>query len=279
VGATVLFRLPEWVPLLGGAVTLEGLAFGAINGLNLAVVFGGFAAFNRALSARDVLKLTPRAFHESGVVVSIAMSFVPQAVQNLQRIREAQAVRGHRLRGLRDWLPIVTPLLVGALEHALGLAEAMVARGYAATSGRERPVRIQALLALGLLALLGGWLGYLLAPQARLVAVVAFVLAVGLLGASFYLAGRSAEHTVYRQRSWRARDTAIVLGCLVTLALLATRRALLGYNPYPQLSWPSFDPIVGLGLMGLLAPAVYALGPKETERPPRGVPGGASRRR
>ena len=33
VGETQLFRLPVWLPLFGGAVTLEALIFGAINGL------------------------------------------------------------------------------------------------------------------------------------------------------------------------------------------------------------------------------------------------------
>ncbi|MGC9360643.1 MAG: energy-coupling factor transporter transmembrane component T, partial [Anaerolineae bacterium] len=252
--------VPAWVPLLGGAITLEALVYGAINGLNLAIVFGGFAAFNRTLSARDVLHLTPQAFKESGVVVSIAMSFVPQAAQNLQRIREAQAVRGHRVKGLRDWLPIVTPLLVGALERALGLAEAMVARGYATIAKREHSVRVQLVLGLGLLTLLAGWLGYLLLPQARVASMVALALALGLLRASLYLAGRSVERTVYRRWTWNARDTAVVLGCLVTLAVLLSQRALLDYSPYPQLSWPRFNPLVGVALLGLLTPLLYAVG-------------------
>jgi energy-coupling factor transport system permease protein len=272
VGATVFLRIPAWVPLLGGPVTLEALIYGAVNGLNLAIVFGGFAAFSRALSARDVLQLTPKAFKESGVVVSIAMSFVPQAVRNLQRIREAQAVRGHRVSGLRDWLPIVTPLLVGALERALGLAEAMVARGYATITNREYSFRVQGLLVFGLLTLLGGWLGYLLVPQARVASFAGLVLGLGLLGASLHLAGRSVMHTAYRRRAWTMRDTVIVLGCLMTLGLLVWRRSLLDYSPYPYLTWPAFDPLVGLALVGLLAPGLFAGSilrrPTEAERSP-----------
>jgi len=257
VGATLLFRVPAWVPLLGGDVTLEALVFGAINGLNLAIVFGGFAAFNRALSARDVLHLTPKAFKESGVVIAIAMSFVPQAVRNLQRIREAQAVRGHRVEGLRDWLPIVTPLLVGALERALALAEAMVARGYATVGKRDLQSRVHVLLAAGLLALLSGWLCYLLLPQARTASMVVLAAGLGLLGASLYLAGHSVEHTVYRRWAWTVGDTAVVLGCLVTLVVLVWRRSVLDYSPYPQLAWPGFDAMVGLALMAMLAPVLY----------------------
>ena len=48
----------------------------------------------------------------------MAITYVPETARHFQRIREAQAIRGHRLRGLRDWRPIVIPLLVGGLERA-----------------------------------------------------------------------------------------------------------------------------------------------------------------
>ena len=67
LGDTVLFRLPSWLPLLGGRVTLEALAFGAMNGLTLTAIFSGFAVFNQATPASDLVRLTPRAFHEAGV--------------------------------------------------------------------------------------------------------------------------------------------------------------------------------------------------------------------
>lgn len=258
VGTTILFTLPEWLPLVGGAVTLEALVFGAINGLNLAVIFSGFAAFNRALSTRQLLQLTPRVFHESGVVLSIALTFVPQTMQNLRRIREAQAVRGHRVQGVRDWIPILTPLLVSALERALALAESMVARGYAAVAAPSS-LRMQLSLALGLLALLGGWLTYVFAPAARSHAIVALGLGLVALGGTLWMAARAVRHTAYRPRRWRARDTLIVAGCVPVLFLLLTRRAAVTYSPYPTFTWPSFDALIGLSILGLLVPAFLTL--------------------
>jgi len=134
LGDTVLFHLPDWLPLVGGSVTLEALIFGAMNGLTLTTIFSGFTTFNRVTPLRDLVRLTPRAFHEAGVVLSIALTFIPQTTRSLNRIREAQAVRGHRVRGLRDWLPIVVPFLISGLERSMGLAEAMVSRGYGAIS-------------------------------------------------------------------------------------------------------------------------------------------------
>jgi len=127
LGDTVLFRLPTWLPLLGGPVTLEALVFGATNGLVLAAILSGFTTTNRTIPMRDLVRITPRAFHEAGVVLSIALTLIPQTRRSLAQIREAQAVRGHRLRGLRDWLPIIVPLLVNGMERSMALAEAMVA--------------------------------------------------------------------------------------------------------------------------------------------------------
>jgi energy-coupling factor transport system permease protein len=255
-GETVLFTLPDWLPLLGGAVTLEAIVFGAVNGLTLTAIFSSFAIFNVVTPVRDLIKLTPRAFHEAGVVLSIALTFVPQTTRSLRRIREAQAVRGHRIRGLRDWLPILVPLLTSGLERSMGLAEAMVARGYGAVSDEEQPLRRQGLLAVGLLVLLTGWLMHLFRPSRHPVAVGIMALGAFLIGGVVWLTGRSVSHTVYRARRWTYRDTATLVGCVLTLVVAITQREALYYSPYPRLTAPSFNPLVGLGLLGLVAPAL-----------------------
>jgi len=265
LGDTVLLRLPNWLPLLGGPVTLEALVFGATNGLTLAVIFSGFAIFNQVTPVHDLVRLTPRAFHEAGVVLSIALTFIPQTTRSLSRIREAQAVRGHRVRGLRDWLPIIVPLLVSGLERSMGLAEAMVARGYGAVSDRANPLRTQGPLALGLLALLGGWLAWLLLPLWERAALGGMIAGAGLIIGVLWLAGRAVPRTAYRTRRWTARDTLVVLGCGLTLAVVLlplplADRGTLAYAPYPRLTLPAFDPFIGLGLLGLLVPAVVVTG-------------------
>jgi len=256
LGDTVLLRLPAWLPLLGGPVTLESLAYGAINGLALTAILGAFTALNQAVPVRELVRLTPRAFHEAGVVLAVALTLVPQTAQTVARIRQAQAVRGHRLRGLRDWLPIYLPLLVSGLERALALAEAMVARGYGAVSERAQPLPLRAVLVVGLLGLSGGWLGWLLAPAWAGVAGGVMVGGGVLLLGAVALAGRAARCTRYRPRCWGIRETLAVLGCGLALAAALAGQPSLVYSPYPRLSWPPFDPWVGLGLLGLLTPAL-----------------------
>jgi energy-coupling factor transport system permease protein len=265
IGQTVLIRLPPGIPLIGGPITLEALAFGAMNGLTLTAIFSSFAIFNQVTPARDLVRLTPRAFHEAGVVLSIALTFVPQTTRSLARIRDAQAVRGHRVRGLRDWLPIVVPLLVSGLERSMGLAEAMVARGYGATADEAHPTRVRLALLGSLVALLGGWLGWLLVPARRGAATAFMLLGSGLVLWVLRRVGRSVSRTHYRVHAWRARDTWVVLGCGLTLAvtllpLPLLSRDTLAYAPYPRLHLPPFDPLIGLGLLGLLGPALVCAG-------------------
>jgi len=263
-GDTPIVALPEWIPVIGGPVTAEALASGAINGLILTTIFTAFAAFNQATPARDLVRLAPRAFHQTGVVMSIALTFVPQTTRSLRRIREAQAVRGHRVKRLRDWLPIFVPLLVSGLERAMGLAEAMVARGYGATSDRRHPVRTQLTLALGLLLVFAGWLAYLFFPALRPFAIAAAIAGAAITLILIWAIGRSVPHTNLRKRRWTLRDTSAVLGCALTLAfylapLPLAGRGTLAYAPYPRLSLPPFEPVIGLATLGLLGPGLAAL--------------------
>jgi energy-coupling factor transport system permease protein len=160
---------------------------------------------------------------------------------------------------VRDWLPIVVPLLVSGLERAMGLAEAMVARGYGAVSDEVQPLRRQGLLVVGLLALLGGWLAYLFRPAGRIRAVGVMVVGATLIGIVVWLTGRGVQHTVYRARRWTLGDTLTVAGCAVTLGVGLTQREAIYYSPYPRLELPQFDPFVGLGLLGLLVPAIVTI--------------------
>ena len=157
IGTTVLFTLPAAIPLIGGPVTLEALVYGALNGLVLAGLFAAFTVINRVLSVRAALRLVPRAYYPVAVVLSIAVTFVPTTLHQIQQIREAQAVRGHRLRGARSWLPLVIPLLEGGLERSMQLAEAMMARGFASAE-QHADARPRLILLVGLAGLVGGWL-------------------------------------------------------------------------------------------------------------------------
>jgi energy-coupling factor transport system permease protein len=253
-GETVLGRLPAGWPLIGGIVTLEALIYGFTTGLILLALLAIFVAFNHIVPIGDLVRLAPRAYHDLGVVMLVAVTYVPETARHLSQIREAQAVRGRQIRGLRDWRPLLVPLLVGGMERAMGLAEAMVARGYGATSSRAQQPGMLLGLVLGLLLLLSGWL---LALWQGAAGWLLFLAGALLLGALLWRQGRTVDHTHYRPHPWRRADTLLVLLALLALGFaLWQRESLTGYTPYPRAQLPPFSPLTGAALLLLALPAL-----------------------
>ncbi len=263
-GESVLFSLPRNWPLIGGGITLEALAAGALNGLSLTGLIAAFTAFNSALGVRDLVRMTPQAFYPVALVTSIGLTYVPVTLAQARSIREAQAIRGHRLRGLRDWLPLFMPLLIGGLERALQLAEAMTARGFGAQQVARNTTALQLVILAGILTACAGWLLRTLWGQPLAALLVISCGAVSCVLAIWRLS-RNSPRTVYRIRRWAATDTLIVVGAaLAALGLLLEWPGLdhmsLFYHPYPRLSAPVFDPLQALPLFGLLMPCIRQLG-------------------
>jgi biotin transport system permease protein len=64
-----------------------------------------------------------------GLVISMALRFLPLISERADRIREAQAARGGSTRGVRGLTTTVVPLLVQVLQLAHTVSEALDARG------------------------------------------------------------------------------------------------------------------------------------------------------
>jgi biotin transport system permease protein len=64
-----------------------------------------------------------------GLVLAMALRFIPLVAERADRIREAQAARGGRVRGVRGLTATVVPLLVQVLQLAHTVSEALDARG------------------------------------------------------------------------------------------------------------------------------------------------------
>ena len=64
-----------------------------------------------------------------GLVIAMALRFIPLVAERADRIREAQAARGGSTRGLRGLRTTVVPLLVQVLQLAHTVSEALDARG------------------------------------------------------------------------------------------------------------------------------------------------------
>jgi biotin transport system permease protein len=64
-----------------------------------------------------------------GLVIAMALRFIPLISERADRIREAQAARGGSASGLRALTTTVVPLLVQVLQLAQTVSEALDARG------------------------------------------------------------------------------------------------------------------------------------------------------
>ena len=255
-GDTVLLRLPESIPLLGGAVTLEAITYGALNGMALLGLFLAFAIVQQALPLTSAIALIPRALHPITVVLVIAVTYLPLAQRQARAVRDAQAVRGHTVRSLRDWQPLLMPMLAGALEHALQLAEAMSARGY----GRSRNMSStpQFLLIAGIFAVLAGWLLRTITHQS-LLGWVAIAGGLALISAALWQLRVAAPRTTFKATRLQVADIYGIFGSLT--ALIAVLAPLPGkdmfvWTPYPTMHWPAFAPLIGVLLCGLCTPAL-----------------------
>jgi energy-coupling factor transport system permease protein len=270
VGGLVLWRLPDSWPLIGGPISLEAILFGLGNGFILWTLLAVFLAFNAIVPAHQLVRLTPPAFHDLGVVVLIALTYLPETTRHLQRVREAQAARGRRLRGWRDWRPLFLPLLIGGLERSMQLAETMVARGYGAT--QDVPLRgARWLIVAALLALLGGWLAVLW--QRPYLGATLVVLAAVALALTLWRMGRRVKTTRYRPTIWQTADSLALAAAILPLALVwlpwsFVDQTTLYYSPYPAVAWPPFDPIIGLSLTLLALPAFLLQRPTTNDQRP-----------
>lgn len=265
-GELILLRLPAHWPVIGGPITAEALIYGLTGGLALLTLLLAFATFNVAVDQARLLRMTPGFLYQAGVVAAIAVAFVPQMVAGWEAIREAQAVRGHRVRGIRDLLPLLLPLLITALERAIQLAESMEARGFGGQPPapgqqlRQQAGLLGGLSAVGLgVAGLGFWPGHWL-PNV--------LLAIGLavIGWSLWAQGRQAQRSLYRRWTWRRPDRIMLgaglIGAAGWLAAWIAPGNLLLYYPYPPYSpWPAFHPLVGALILLLVTPALVLPAP------------------
>jgi energy-coupling factor transport system permease protein len=259
-GSHVLFRLPANWPLIGGPITGEAVAVGVASGLSLWTLLLIFSAFNLAVDATQLLRVTPSFLYQAGVVTSIALTFVPQMLIGAREIREAQRLRGHRFRSWRDLLPLFVPLMTTSLERAIQLAESLESRGFGGQLSGLTPREMNRLrwyMAAGLGLLLWGTFARIYWAQRSWPGTVHVLLGVVLLADTFRELGRHVRRGRYRRGRWQQRDILTVLTSLAVLGgVLVVRwldRSALIYYPYPPYTiLPPFDGWVG-GLLALLA--------------------------
>lgn len=274
--------LPDWAAgvRLGGDVTLEGVLGAVYAGLQLATMLACVGAANALANPRRLLRAVPGALYEVGVAVVVALSFSPQLVEGVSRVRAARRLRGRPHTGLRGLRGVAMPVLEGALERSVDLAAAMDARGFgrgAAAPGARR--RSGALTLAGLLGVCAGLYGLLDAESPAALGLP--VLAAGALVAAVGLAlgGRRATRTRYRPDRWGALEWVVggsgVVAALGVIAGAALDDAALAPSTSPLVA-PGLPVVPALAVLVALLPAWLAP-PPDREPPVETVPAPAAR--
>ncbi|MDD9381464.1 energy-coupling factor transporter transmembrane component T [Streptomyces sp. ZAF1911] len=278
-GTHTLFTLPE-VPLpawaqgirFGGRVTAEQLVFAFYEGAKLATLLICVGAANALANPARLLKSLPAALYEVGVAVVVAMTFAPNMVADVVRLRTARRLRGRPTGGIKAILQIGLPVLEGALERSVAIAASMDARGYGRTARVPAAVRhtTNVLTLGGLLGICAGTYG-LLAAEGAEYGLALLLISLLLALAGLRLGGRRSIRTRYRPDRWDARAW-LVAGSGAAVAALVIRAASLdpealrpGVVPLvaPTLPlWPAAAILIGL-LPALVAPVPPSLPSQE----------------
>ena len=117
---------------MGGPIEAEILLQAAAEGFVVVGVMAVFGAFNAVVSHYELVQSTPRAFYELGLVVTVALAFVPSTIQAIAAVREADRARtGGRVVRRGRLVRQAIPVLESGIERAVSLAESMDARGFA----------------------------------------------------------------------------------------------------------------------------------------------------
>jgi energy-coupling factor transport system permease protein len=142
--ATIIFLTNFIFAFIGGRAIAESLENAIAMTLRFVVLVESFSIFFLTTSP-DHLGLAleqTRIPYEFCFAFTTAVRFVPVLAEEAQTIMDAQKARGlelergNFLKRIRNYIPILIPLIVSAIRRSLELAEAMESRAWGATKNR-----------------------------------------------------------------------------------------------------------------------------------------------
>jgi energy-coupling factor transport system permease protein len=204
------------------------------------------------------VQLAPRAFHELGLVIVVALAFVPSTIAAVHDVGEADRARtGGRVVRRGRLLRRMVPVLECGLERAVTLSESLDSRGFGfgGATARERGA---GWLGTGALLALGAGFVALVARENTLAIVLGAAGEVALLFAVRVAAG-GARRIAYRRRRmapadwWCCACSAVAPIALTALSIAGDDTLVWTVSP---LRWPPFGIAPLLALATLVAPVL-----------------------
>jgi energy-coupling factor transport system permease protein len=260
--------LPSWMRgvSVGGAVTAEAIVQSAVEGLQFAVIVLCFGAANSLASPYRLLRCLPAVLYETGVALTVSLSFTPELVQTIALVHQARRMRGIPTKGMRALRGIAVPVLEGALDRSLQLATSMDARGYGRRSpmtGMSRRLATGATVG-GLLLAAVGLYGIIDSGSLFGLGLPIFGLSILLCGVGLAVGGRRSARTRYRPDPWQVPEWLVGGSGVVALIALVMTNALgiTGLSPsFSNLTVPTLPLLPVLGIAVALVPVLIAATP------------------
>ncbi|MGA2804282.1 MAG: energy-coupling factor transporter transmembrane component T [Acidimicrobiales bacterium] len=212
--------LPSWAAgvTIGGPVTAQATIGAFCQGLQIAVILACFGAANSLASSFRLLRCVPAGLYEVAVAVTVAITFTPQVVLSIARVRDARRLRGRATRGLKGWRGLAVPVLDGALERSVALAASMDARGFGRRSTSPRRRQATAAATLGGLVGLGIGLFQVLDSGSASGIGLAVILVGGGLVVGGLVASSHGSRSRYRPDCWLVAEWLVVAAGLAAVA-------------------------------------------------------------
>lgn len=246
---------------IGWDITWNAIVYGLVASLAMVTLVLTGVTVASVLDWLALSRVLPRRLAPLAAAGSVAWSFLPGASHALADIREAQAARGHALRGVRDLLPIVAPLLDTSLSRALTMSEALEVRGFGSSGMQSSAPRRY--VSLWPILLLSGLLvaTYALSlGDARFAVFSMLVAGIGLIGV-IRTPPETHITTRYRDQRLTKADTVVLVCSTVSViafvVLFIAEPVGVTFNPYPDLVVDPPDFRFMLVLTLLLAPVIY----------------------
>jgi energy-coupling factor transport system permease protein len=262
-------EIPKWMGglRLGGPVSAEGLVAACVRGMAILAIFLSFGVFNGAVSPHRVLKTTPGALFHASLVLTVGLTLLPSSIEDLRRIREIRALRGAR-GGIRDLPALIVPAVINGLERSMQLAEAMEARGYAASARPPGSARLAAAVSAPLLVA-ASWLWFYGEGSSRYLALC--LAALGLAGLAWWFwAARQTHRTSSFASEQLPISQRLAVGgsvglMILTVVLRTTGVGSFAYNPFAGLPAPGFTPWAALVVLSCSWPAAMLIAASRTK--------------
>ena len=204
--------------------------------------------------------------------VVVALTFAPQLVSDVSRVRTARRLRGRTTHGIRAIAGSTVPVFEGALERSVLLAAAMDSRGYGRTAGISAAARrlASAFLLIGLIAACIGTYAIVSAGSPALLGLpmLAFGLLVSVLGIA--MAARRSVRTRYRPDPWWLAEWLVAAAGICAAAVFAWAAwiHLAGIDtPTDPAQWPLLPLLPVLALAIACTPAITAPRIPQSARP------------